>query len=312
MGEVTRCVRVQMAFTVTVTVRNCGAVQHCVDTGISIARRSATFVCSTYASLIFEESPLKLLAVGSLKSVKLNETTCLSTTQTIHSSNMVDFSDSRKLVNELLTKAKEVANGKSLAEGGIEVKWVLSYGVIARRCREDKDFGVTPYPNDQGDGVVAFASEFFEHREWPPCKNMEKHQSLRAVAEYEANYINSAGHWMAFHEAALDLRQEMLEEKNEEEANNYDVWAALALRYGLRVVVLRSKFYKMAARDPTYAKMILLTLQQRNEVAASDDLSEAMDKFDSHMTTQPMKAVATLCASNETKRTEKGGPAGDN
>ena len=57
------------------------------------------------------------------------------------------------VVNELLTKAKEVAKGKSLAEAGIDVKWVLSYGVIARRCRDDKDFGVTPYPYEQGHGV---------------------------------------------------------------------------------------------------------------------------------------------------------------
>ena len=68
----------------------------------------------------------------------------------------------------------------------------------------------------------------------------------------------------------------------------------------------------MAARDPTYAKMILPTLQQRNDVAAADDLTEAMEKLDSHMTTQLMKAVATLSASNATKRTGKGGSAGDN
>ena len=141
---------------------------------------------------------------------------------------------------------------------------------------------------------------------------MEKHQSLRAVAEYEANYINSAGYWMAFHEAALDLHQEMLEDKKDEEAKNYDVWVALAIGYGLRVVSLWSEFYTMAARDPTYAKMILRTLQQRNEVAAADDLTEAMDKLDSHMTTQLMKAVATLSGSNATKRNGKGGPAEDN
>ena len=46
---------------------------------------------------------------------------------------MVEISDSRKLFNELLKKAKEVAKGKSLAEAGIDVKWVRSYGVIARR-----------------------------------------------------------------------------------------------------------------------------------------------------------------------------------
>ena len=68
----------------------------------------------------------------------------------------------------------------------------------------------------------------------------------------------------------------------------------------------------MAARDPTYAKMILPTPQQRNEVAAADDLTQAMDKLYSHMTSQLMKAVATLSASNATTRTGKGFPAGDN
>ena len=34
MGEVARCVRVRLAFTVSVTVSNCDAEQHCVDTGI--------------------------------------------------------------------------------------------------------------------------------------------------------------------------------------------------------------------------------------------------------------------------------------
>ena len=155
---------------------------------------------------------------------------------------MVEFSDSRKHVNESLRKAKEVAKGKSLAEAGIEVKWVRSYGVIVRRCRDYQYFGVTPYPYEQGHGVAAFADGFFEHREWPLCKNMEKHQSQRAVAEFETNYINSAGYCIAFHEAALDLRQEMLEEKKDEQAMKCDVWAALPIRYGFRVFGLRSEF----------------------------------------------------------------------
>ena len=35
---------------------------------------------------------------------------------------MVDHSDSRMRVIELLTKAKEVVKGKSLAEAGVDVK----------------------------------------------------------------------------------------------------------------------------------------------------------------------------------------------
>ena len=81
MGEVTRCVLVRLAFTVSFTVSNCYAEQYCVYTGISIGRRRAIFVCPPYASLFFDESPQKLLGVGSFKSVKLNETTCLCNTQ---------------------------------------------------------------------------------------------------------------------------------------------------------------------------------------------------------------------------------------
>ena len=123
----------------------------------------------------------------------MNETTWLSSTLTIHRSNLVYLSASRKLVNELFTKAEEVAKGISIAEAKIEIKWFRSYGVIVRPCRDEKDSGVTPYPYEQGHGVAAFAGGFFEHRERPLRKNMEKHQGLRAVAEYETNYINSAG-----------------------------------------------------------------------------------------------------------------------
>ena len=47
-------------------------------------------------------------------------------------------------------------------------------------------------------------------------------------------------------------------------------------------------------------------------MAAADDLTESMDKLDSHMNTYLMKAVASMSASNATKQTGKGGPAGNN
>lgn len=96
----------------------------------------------------------------------------------------------------------------------------------------------------------------------------------------------------------------------DEEAKSYDIWAAVATRYGLRVVVPRSEIYKMAARDWTYAKMILPTFQQRDEIAAPDYITEAKDRLDSNMTTQPMKAVATPSARNATNRTGKVAPLG--
>lgn len=58
---------------------------------------------------------------------------------------------------------------------------------------------------------------------------------------------------MAFHEAAIDIRQDLLVEKKEDDAVWYDVWALIAIRYGLRVTGMRCEFYKLAAKDPTYA-----------------------------------------------------------
>ena len=86
---------------------------------------------------------------------------------------MAEFSDSRRLVNELATKTEEAARGKSLAESGTDVKWVRLYGFIARRCRDDKEFGVTPCPHERGHGLAVFAGGFVKHREWPLRKKMK-------------------------------------------------------------------------------------------------------------------------------------------
>lgn len=66
----------------------------------------------------------------------------------------------------------------------------------------------------------------------------------------------------------------------------------------------------MASKDPVYAKMVLPSLEDRSDMAASEDLVEPLETLASHMSTQLMKAVATLSASNATKRANgKGGPA---
>lgn len=93
----------------------------------------------------------------------------------------------------------------------------------------------------------------------------------------------------------------------DEEAETMDVWARIAVRYALRVVGMRSEFYKMAAKDPAYARMVMPTLQKRNEVSAAGDLTGALDQLDSHNMAQLMKAVATLNASNMTKRSKNQG-----
>lgn len=134
---------------------------------------------------------------------------------------------------------------------------------------------------------------------------------MRAVSEYEAKYINSTGYWLAFHESAIELRSEQVKADKMDLAVEYDVWAIISVRYALRALGLRTEFYKLAAEDPTYAKMILPALENKGNVAAADNLDKPLGTLDSHMTTQLMKAVATLRASNATKRTGGPGSAAD-
>lgn len=141
---------------------------------------------------------------------------------------------------------------------------------------------------------------------------MEVHKSMRAVYQYEANYINAVRFWISLHQAALSLRHEALEENKTDVILMYDVWAIILIRYGLRVTGLRAKLYKLVARDPVYTKMVLPSLDQRNDTPAAEDLVEPLEKLDTNMSTQLMKEVTNLSASNATKRADKGGAIGDN
>lgn len=224
---------------------------------------------------------------------------------------MANFKDSLETVEDLLKKAKKVSKGESLEEAEIEVDWMTTYATIVRRCRDEKEFGLSRYPYEQGPSVNAFGGGFFEHKEWPLGKGLEKHSSLRPIAEYEANYVNAAGYWMSFHHTAIKLRQEALAagDADASKAVKYDAWAIISVRYGLRAVGLRVEFYKRAARDPTNAKLVMPALEQRYDMAPADDLDEAVTKLETHMTTQLMKAVASLSATNAVKRTGKDGAA---
>jgi hypothetical protein len=77
----------------------------------------------------------------------------------------------------------------------------------------------------------------------------------------------------------------------------------------LRVVGLRTKFYKKSAKDPMHAKMAMPVMEGQNEIPATDDLEDVMDKLDTHMATQLMKAAASLHAANAVKRSGDGGTA---
>lgn len=68
----------------------------------------------------------------------------------------------------------------------------------------------------------------------------------------------------------------------------------LSVRYALRVVGLRTEFYKMAADDPSVAKMMLPTLEKSQDMIAADNMEDTMEKLQTHMNTQMMKVVAAL------------------
>jgi hypothetical protein len=58
---------------------------------------------------------------------------------------------------------------------------------------------------------------------------------------------------MSFSSAAMALRGEAFKLEGTtgvEEAEMFDVWAMMSVRYGLRVVGLRVEFYKRSAQDP--------------------------------------------------------------
>lgn len=68
------------------------------------------------------------------------------------------------------------------------------------------------------------------------------------------------------------------------------------------VVGFRAELYKIAIEDPTYAKMVLTSLEPRRDVRSADDLDEIMSQLESHMKNQTFKAVATLSTSNATMK----------
>jgi hypothetical protein len=93
---------------------------------------------------------------------------------------------------------------------------------------------------------------------------MERHHILRPFFEYEAHYANSAGYWMSFSSATMALRVKALKTEGTtgvEEADMFDVWAMMAVRYGLRVVGLELEFYKRSSKDPMHARIVMPVLE---------------------------------------------------
>jgi hypothetical protein len=116
---------------------------------------------------------------------------------------------------------------------------------------------------------------------------------------------------MSFSSAAMALRGEALKLEGKagvEEAEMFDVWAMMAVRYGLRVVGLRVEFYTRSGKDPMHARLVMPVLEGQNDTPATDDLDDIM-KLDMHMATQLMKAAASLHATNAVNRSGDGGAA---
>jgi hypothetical protein len=223
-----------------------------------------------------------------------------------------DFSGSVNKVEAALRAGKKVAKGAEVAEAGFDRALLSTYGMIARRCRDDRELGLSRYPYEAAPSVSPFVGGFFSHPEWPVKKGLEKHASLRTLAEYEAHYVNAAGYWMFFGETARALRDEHLAKNTTvgfQEAERLDTWVGLALRYGLRVVGLRTEFFRLSAKDPQHARLVMPALENQGVMAATDDIEDTMEKLDTHLATQLMKAAATLSANNAVGRSGAGGAA---
>jgi hypothetical protein len=58
------------------------------------------------------------------------------------------FSDSIQSIEELLRKSKKMKRGATLKEANVGIAWLTAHVRIARRCRDDKDLGVSRYPSN--------------------------------------------------------------------------------------------------------------------------------------------------------------------
>jgi hypothetical protein len=160
-------------------------------------------------------------------------------------------------MKEFLRKTKKVKRGTILKEADVDGTWLAAYARIARRCRDDKDMGVTRYSCELAPGGSPFSGN-----EWAICRDMVWHPSLRLLC-------------MSFSSAPLDLRGEALKLEGTtgvEEVERFDAWEM------------------MAARATYY-------------------LDDVMEQLDTYMTTQLMKAAASLHATNAVKRSGDGGAA---
>ena len=233
---------------------------------------------------------------------------------------MADFSNCVATMENVLTKMKLIEKGKSLAEAELDPSWIARYGEIARRVDDLRRSKISSYPYEAGNDMSPTAGGYFSHPEWPVRVRLEKQKSLHSVSQYEANYINATGYWLSLYEACSGLMEESLRAlaqlqngpqnaaawgAERDKAVQYMVWNHIFVRYGLRVIGLRTLFYQKAAQDPVGARLMMPRLEARATPVPADDLRECMQEMDRHDLTQMMKALANLTASNKLKRSNK-------
>lgn len=101
----------------------------------------------------------------------------------------MEFSKSTIEADYILDKGQLMAKGKSMAEAGIDVKWMVVYGEIAERKDRDRNFCLSRYSYELGPDIEAFVDGFLDNRDWMPCKALRCLTTMRAVREYEAKYM---------------------------------------------------------------------------------------------------------------------------
>lgn len=101
-------------------------------------------------SLVQRESPVRLVVALSSRS-KVSRPCQAKSHWRYHNNhkttmNVLSLETSYGAVEELIAKAKKVADGPTVSEAGIESTWIYSYGTIAQRCEEDRRLGISRYP----------------------------------------------------------------------------------------------------------------------------------------------------------------------
>jgi hypothetical protein len=99
--------------------------------------------------------------------------------------------DSIQSMEQPLCKSKKVKRGATWDEADIDDTWLTALRTF-RRCRDDKNLGISCYPYEIAPGASPFAGGYFMHREWAIRLGMKRHTSFRPFYQYKANHSNSA------------------------------------------------------------------------------------------------------------------------